>query len=147
MNAQGTGRGATRPDNEIDIESQSIKIKTLGEIIGAFKTVSAKQINIIRNSPGISIWQRDFYEHIGRNENELFRIRQYIINNPIKWNKDNENPQLESPEYVAMPNPKGTMYDSLPPRFPDSSLLDRKDSTPIRSMNYDPHEEMPKSNF
>lgn len=44
---------------------------------------SSKQINIIRNTPGFTVWQRNYYEHIIRNEPELNRIREYIINNPL----------------------------------------------------------------
>ena len=36
------------------------------------------------------LWQRNYYEHIIRNDMELYNIRSYIINNPLKW-KDNEN--------------------------------------------------------
>jgi len=86
-----------------------IKIKPVGQLIGAFKTVSAKQINNIRNSSGISVWQRDFYDRIGRDENELSRIRQYIRNNPANWNADDENPICKSPKYVVMLNPQ-TQY-------------------------------------
>lgn len=46
---------------------------------------SAKQINKIRNTPGIPVWQRNYYEHIIRHENELNRIREYIVNNPLQW--------------------------------------------------------------
>jgi len=38
-------------------------------------------------------WQARFYEHVVRNEKELFNIRQYIANNPLKWNLDAENPE------------------------------------------------------
>ena len=61
------------------------KYKPLGRIIGAFKTVSTKTINKIKHSPGERFWQRDFWEHIIRNEQELNRIRSYIIRNPEKW--------------------------------------------------------------
>ena len=67
-------------------------IKPLGGLIGAFKTVSTKQINILRNNPGCPLWQRDYYEHVIRNETELARIREYIVNNPSKWEFDKENP-------------------------------------------------------
>lgn len=40
------------------------------------------------------LWQRNYYEHIIRNENELNRIRQYIIDNPTKWDHDHENPTV-----------------------------------------------------
>jgi putative transposase len=39
------------------------------------------------------LWQRNYYEHIIRNNNELEKIREYIANNPYKWNEDNDNPE------------------------------------------------------
>jgi len=56
--------------------------KSLGRLIGAFKTVSTKRLNVIRHTPGESVWQRNYYEHIVRDEESLARIRQYIIDNP-----------------------------------------------------------------
>jgi REP element-mobilizing transposase RayT len=63
----------------------------LPKIIGRFKMNSAKQINQIRNTSGIPVWQRNYYEHIIRNEKSLENIRNYIINNPSKWYYDNYN--------------------------------------------------------
>jgi REP element-mobilizing transposase RayT len=40
------------------------------------------------------VWQRNYYEHIVRNERELAAIRQYIRDNPINWAEDPENPAL-----------------------------------------------------
>jgi putative transposase len=57
---------------------------TLSEIVRGFKTFSARQI-------GQPIWQRNFYEHIVRNEAALERIRQYITDNPAQWPSDHEN--------------------------------------------------------
>jgi putative transposase len=68
------------------------KPKSLGSIIAGFKSVTTKHINIYRQTPGIPVWQRNYYEHIIRNENELHRIREYIMNNPLKWELDDENP-------------------------------------------------------
>ncbi len=56
----------------------------LPKIIGYLKMNSAKQINLIRKTQGSPVWQRDYYEHIIRNEKSLNRIRNYIINNPGK---------------------------------------------------------------
>jgi len=60
----------------------------LSKLVGRFKMVSAKQINILRNTPGVPVWQRNYYEHIIRNESELNRIRKYIINNPLNWKRN-----------------------------------------------------------
>jgi REP element-mobilizing transposase RayT len=65
---------------------------TLGKIVAYFKYQTTKFINQIRNIPGLPLWQRNYYEHIIRNEDELNRIRQYIIENPLKWEEDIENP-------------------------------------------------------
>jgi REP element-mobilizing transposase RayT len=64
----------------------------LPKVIGYFKMNSAKIINQKISSSGTSLWQRNYYEHIIRNESELDRIREYIVNNPIKWTLDYDNP-------------------------------------------------------
>lgn len=66
--------------------------KPLGQLMGAFKTVSTKEVNRVRRSHGAPLWQRGFYEHIIRSEKDLARIRDYIINNPAQWSPDRENP-------------------------------------------------------
>ncbi len=66
---------------------------SLSTIVGAFKSAVSKNINKLRNTSGSSIWQRNFYEHIIRNEKELNRIREYIINNAMKWAMDRDNPK------------------------------------------------------
>jgi len=66
--------------------------KPLGRLIGAFKTVSTRRINILHNSPGNTVWQRNYYERIIRDDNELARTRQYMRINPVVWAEDPENP-------------------------------------------------------
>ena len=66
---------------------------SLGAIIGQFKSLSGKRINRIRKSPGVSVWQRDFHDHIIRHEVALENIRQYIVKNPQRWANDPTNPQ------------------------------------------------------
>jgi putative transposase len=66
--------------------------KPLGRLIGVFKTISTKQINCLRNTMGVRIWQRNYYERIIRNEQELNFIREYILSNPHNWDTDEENP-------------------------------------------------------
>ena len=58
----------------------------------SFKAVTKKRINETRKSYGKTVWQSRFYEHIIRNKDELDKIRQYIINNPLQWEFDKENP-------------------------------------------------------
>jgi hypothetical protein len=46
----------------------------------------------LRGTVGVSVWQRSFYDRIIRNDYELERTREYIRNNPIKWEEDRDNP-------------------------------------------------------
>jgi REP element-mobilizing transposase RayT len=82
-----------------------VKRKPLGRLIGAFKTVSTKRINEIRKTPGAIVWQRNYYEHIIRNNASLDRIRKYIISNPSRWNTDRNNfdPRAIMAEIENMP--------------------------------------------
>jgi REP element-mobilizing transposase RayT len=68
--------------------------KGLGRLIGAFKTVSTRRINEHRGTPGQSVWQRNYYEHVIRNEAASHRLRDYIAGNPARWNDDPENPAV-----------------------------------------------------
>ena len=65
---------------------------TLGDILRAFKSISAIAVNRLLGRSGRSLWQRNYYEHVIRNEDELARIREYIANNPAQWALDRENP-------------------------------------------------------
>jgi len=67
--------------------------QSVGAIIRGFKSATTKQINQIRQTPGLPIWQRNYYEHVIRNEDKLNKIRQYIQFNPLKWHLDRENPE------------------------------------------------------
>ena len=76
-------------------------LSTLGQIIGYFKYQSTKQINILVKGSGNptptkqhiikQIFQRSFYDHVIRTEQDLFRIRQYIRDNPKNWDEDENN--------------------------------------------------------
>ena len=74
--------------NELPHSREQRRKMLLPKIIGRFKMNVAKQINKIRQTPGISVWQRNYYEHIVRNETDLQRIREYIVNNPLNWEMD-----------------------------------------------------------
>ena len=62
------------------------------EIVRAFKTFSARRINQMRASAGTPVWQRGFYDHVIRGEDELDRVRTYIMDNPRRWHEDVDNP-------------------------------------------------------
>jgi len=64
---------------------------SLPTIIRSFKSAVTKRINSLRQTPGARLWQRNYYEHVIRNETDLNDIRQYILDNPVKWDMDEEN--------------------------------------------------------
>jgi len=64
--------------------------KSLSTIIGSYKSIVTKTMNLQRPDIGFA-WQSRFHDRIIRNEDELNRIRQYIINNPLKWELDKNN--------------------------------------------------------
>jgi len=70
------------------------KAGSLGSILGQFKSVTIKRIKAENRNTGISVWQRNYYERVIRDESELEKIREYIVYNPQKWLTDRENPEV-----------------------------------------------------
>lgn len=66
--------------------------RSLGALIAGFKSSATKTINLMRDAPGVPIWQRNYYERVIRNADDLARICQYIKDNPANWQADPENP-------------------------------------------------------
>jgi REP-associated tyrosine transposase len=66
------------------------KPKPLGRLVGAYKTHTTIAINKQLNTPGVKFWQRNYYEHIIRNEREYAAVWNYIENNPVNWIKDED---------------------------------------------------------
>ena len=64
----------------------------LGDIVRTFKSISAIRANRLLKRSGSPLWQRNYFEHIIRNLEELNHIRQYITFNPRQWDLDRENP-------------------------------------------------------
>jgi REP element-mobilizing transposase RayT len=78
--------GATRR-----VAPTTLPAGSIGAIIGQYKSITSKRINRTRRTPGAPIWQRNYHDHIIRDERELARIRKYIRNNPLRWDMDPEN--------------------------------------------------------
>jgi len=74
---------------------------TLGQVVGAFKSIVATNWRRRNATYGSArVWQRNYYERIIRDEDELNRARDYIVLNPLKWEFDRENPLcVENNEY------------------------------------------------
>jgi len=66
--------------------------RSLGSFVAGFKAAVTKRINGIRGTPELPVWQRNYHEHVIRNEEDRDRIRQYIAGNPTCWDQDRENP-------------------------------------------------------
>jgi REP element-mobilizing transposase RayT len=83
----------TKTRRAVPAQERQAKLITgsISAIIGQFKTVITKRVHSELKLESCSVWQRGFYEHVIRNEKELNRVRQYIIDNPIKWSLDKEN--------------------------------------------------------
>ncbi|MGV8048897.1 MAG: transposase [Anaerolineaceae bacterium] len=75
----------TEPAPTTDITQ---KQTPLSEIVRQLKTFSARRINLARNTPGEPVWQRNYYEHIIRDEKSYNAISEYILDNPAKWELD-----------------------------------------------------------
>ncbi len=58
---------------------------TIGNVIGWYKYRVSKHINSLRDTPGQSVFQRSYYDHIIRNQTDYNEIWEYIENNPLKW--------------------------------------------------------------
>jgi len=69
--------------------------RSVGSIVGAFKATVSRRINERLSTPGGGIWQRNYYEHVIRNDGSLERIRDYISANPAHWPVDPANPRRE----------------------------------------------------
>lgn len=72
-------------------DNPAIKRHPLSEVVRAFKSFSARRINSLRNSQGIPVWQRNYYEHIIRNHEDFLSKSNYILDNPLNWENDDEN--------------------------------------------------------
>lgn len=69
---------------------------TLFEVIGAFKSISTIKVNKLMGRRGVPLWQRSYYEHIVRTGEDVRKIQRYILENPLMWSLDPENPNRKS---------------------------------------------------
>jgi REP element-mobilizing transposase RayT len=74
-------------DNALRLQSQ-----TIGSLIRRYKSTTTRQINNIRSTPCMPVLQRNYFEHIIRNDFEMDNIQEYIRNNPVRWAFDKDNP-------------------------------------------------------
>jgi putative transposase len=78
-------RGASARIVGCDTRPHGPASRSLGAIVGAFKSATAREINRLRGTPGAPVWQRGYYEHVIADDASLTRARQYIADNPRNW--------------------------------------------------------------
>ena len=71
---------------------QYVISKSLGSIVRSYTAADTRECRK-RNKYDFS-WQRNYYDHIIRDDKDLDNVRNYIIDNPLKWAADEENPDL-----------------------------------------------------
>jgi putative transposase len=96
------GRGTAESLNNLDDESsrraptreqfQKPVTGSIPTIIRSYKSAVAYRINLMRGTDGVPVWQRNYYEHIIRDEKDLQSKTDYIESNPLLWDEDDENP-------------------------------------------------------
>ena len=74
--------------------TKTLQPGSLGAIMAQFKSNATKRINLLRDTEGSVIWQRNYYEHIIRNQQDLELTWLYIESNPARWKNDDENRTL-----------------------------------------------------
>jgi hypothetical protein len=85
--------GASPAPTEI-MQPGNMKIITIGDIVGAYKSLVANaclKIYKSKNKRMGKLWQRNYFEHIIRDNKSLYFIRNYIRENPVNWFVDTEN--------------------------------------------------------
>ncbi len=92
-NVVASGIDSQNPSNLRDEQKTRPRLPAghgLSEIVRWFKSFSARSINNLRGQTGQPVWQRNYYEHIIRNQGEWDTIRAYIADNPRRWMEDHE---------------------------------------------------------
>jgi putative transposase len=75
------------------IQPNGTKSGSIAAIVQNFKSISTRRLNQIQNNMGRTLWQRNYYEHIIRDNTALLHIQNYIRNNPLSWEQDQLHPE------------------------------------------------------
>ncbi|HZF33660.1 MAG TPA: transposase [Candidatus Angelobacter sp.] len=66
--------------------------RSLSALVAGFKAATTRRANSIQRKPIDPLWQRNYYEHVIRNDQDLDRIRRYVTDNPARWTDDGYHP-------------------------------------------------------
>jgi putative transposase len=83
--------GDCRGEQPLAPTAVGVASKSIGALVGGFKAAVTTRCNRLNLSPNKVIWQRNYYEHVIRNDESLIKIREYIANNPAQWALDKYN--------------------------------------------------------
>ena len=87
---QRASTGPIRATHRVAPTARGLISNSIGAIIGQFKSIVTKDVR--KMGFRYFKWQRNYYEHVIRNEDKLNRTREYVLNNPLQWQFDRENP-------------------------------------------------------
>jgi REP element-mobilizing transposase RayT len=93
------GRTPFGPTNRIP----AMHPRSLASWASGFKSAVTSRIRKHWNKPHAIVWQEDYFEHVIRDEDELFRIREYILTNQARWKLDRENPEADPDAEEELP--------------------------------------------
>jgi len=88
--ADTDGRG-TRPCAPTGRRFGDIGRYSLGSLVRSYKAAVTRRLREMAGSPDLRVWQRNYYEHVIRNQRDLHAVRKYIEDNALKWAFDEEN--------------------------------------------------------
>jgi hypothetical protein len=94
------GEHKVRPYKETSVLFEFTGDNTTGRILQIFKSVITYKYTFGVKENGWKqfagkLWQKNYYDHIIKNEKELVKTREYILNNTLKWNLDEENSNID----------------------------------------------------
>jgi 2-C-methyl-D-erythritol 2,4-cyclodiphosphate synthase len=85
-----------------DIKPPPRTARSISSFVAGFKSAVTTRINRQRNTPGKTVWQTNFFEHVIKSNRSLYSIREYIFTNPSRWGQDRENPQGDGSDDLEM---------------------------------------------
>jgi REP element-mobilizing transposase RayT len=89
---KGGNKGEADESCASPLRPQGTQRGSLSAIVQNFKSVSTRKINVLRDNPGCPVWQRNYYEHVIRDEADYNRIAEYVTTNPQRWIEDKLHP-------------------------------------------------------
>jgi putative transposase len=68
--------------------------RSVSAITSAIKSAVTRRLRERYKRPELEVWHKKFHDHVVRDQEDLDRIREYIINNPAQWAEDRYNPDV-----------------------------------------------------